>query len=252
MDRRPVGQDARRGRPQLPHARPGAEYLHDGRERGDAAHRALRHRSARASASWASAPNRAPTTRPGAVIVKGMLDEGLQAARPPAREPLLRGAGVQARLPRRRLRAQERAALPRARDRGSLRDRRERRHRRVRARQLRRADAGGGRRRDAARAQPQDARRRSRAHRQRLGLPRRRFPQARAAQHHPRQAQLPFSGLARVQRQVLHDLLPRRDAARAQRHDAPHGPATRPSTTASSRPSSCTAPTTACRRPRSR
>ena len=44
------------------------------------------------------------------------------------------------------------------------------------------------------------------------------------AQHHSRQAQLPLPRLAGLQRQVFDDLLSRRDAACAERHGAAHGP----------------------------
>ena len=160
----------------------------------------------------------------GAVIVKGMLDEGLQASgRPPLSRhcevPEVKHAclgGVYALKHALRylaLETEDRCAIVVSADiaeyaRGSSGE----------------PTQGAGAVAMLVERNPKLLERPSRAHRQRLVVSRRRLPQARAAQHHPRQAELPLPGLAGVQRQVLDDLLPRRDAACVERHGAAHGP----------------------------
>ena len=160
----------------------------------------------------------------GAVIVKGMLDEGLQASgRPPLSRhcevPEVKHAclgGVYALKHALRylaLETEDRCAIVVSADiaeyaRGSSGE----------------PTQGAGAVAMLVERNPHAAQGPPRAHRQRVVVSRRRLPQAGDAQHHPRQAELPLPRLAGVQRQVLDDLLPRRDAARVERHGAAHGP----------------------------
>ena len=124
----------------------------------------------------------------GAVIVKGMLDEGLQARGRAAPCPSLRGARGQARLPRRRLCPEARAALSRARKRRPCAIV-------VSADIAEYARGSSGEPTQGAGAvamllerNAEDAHGTPRAHRHRVVVPGRRLPQTGAAQHHPRQA----------------------------------------------------------------
>ena len=131
-----------------------------------------------------------------------MVDRALDALGSAASVAPPRGAGVQARVPRRRVRAEERAALRRSAtaatgSRSSCAPTSP-----STSAAARRADAGRGRGRDAGRARGAAVQRRSRARGQRVGLPRSRLPQAvRAPLHrglraeHARLATFPvFSG----------------------------------------------------------
>ena len=198
-------------------ARSASERLHHGRHGGHAADRAIRRR-----------PRQDRVSRPGHRIQHrqlrrrrhrqghaGRWPEGPWAA---PRQPPLRSARDQARLSRRGLRAEVRAAVPGAVGRRPLRHRHQRGHRRIRPGQFRGAHAGRRRRGHAAGARSETAEGQPGLHRQRIVVPGRGLSQAGAAQPHPQPAQQPLPGPAGVQWQVLHHLLPGRDAARAARH----------------------------------
>ncbi len=63
---------------------PGSERLHNGRHGGDSADRSVRRRPDPNQIPRDWAPSRAPTIQPGAIIVKGMVDQALEArGKPP-------------------------------------------------------------------------------------------------------------------------------------------------------------------------
>ena len=112
MDGQQLGQDQRRRRTQLPRARPPRERLHDGRQRGAAPDSPERRRSARVG--FLGARHRVEHRQRGRRRDRARHGRPrARSARPAAALAPPRGSGVQARLPRRRLRAEERACATR-------------------------------------------------------------------------------------------------------------------------------------------